>query len=98
MAVVSSAALFSAPVKDHFFARLPNILITDAIGSSESGNNGLTVISKDNTAMRSGPTVHVLGETVVLDEELRPVVAGLGGDRARSPARATSPSATTTTR
>jgi acyl-CoA synthetase (AMP-forming)/AMP-acid ligase II len=78
VAVVSSAALFSAPVKDHFFERLPNILITDAIGSSESGNNGLTVISKDNTAMRSGPTVHVLGETVVLDEELRPVVAGSG--------------------
>jgi acyl-CoA synthetase (AMP-forming)/AMP-acid ligase II len=78
VAVVSSAALFSAPVKDHFFARLPNILITDAIGSSESGNNGLTIISKDNTAMRSGPTVHVLGETVVLDEQLQPVAPGSG--------------------
>ena len=96
VAVVSSAALFSAPVKDHFFDRLPNILITDAIGSSESGNNGLTVISKDNTAMRSGPTVHVLGETVVLDEELHPVVAGSGviGRIARS---GDIPSATTTT-
>ena len=40
-AVVSSAALFSAPVKDEFFARLPNIMITDAIGSSEGGNNGM---------------------------------------------------------
>jgi acyl-CoA synthetase (AMP-forming)/AMP-acid ligase II len=86
IAVVSSAALFSAPVKDKFFAHLPNILITDAIGSSESGNNGLTVISKDNTAMRSGPTVHILGETVVLDENLRQVEPGSGvvGKIARS--------------
>jgi 3-oxocholest-4-en-26-oate---CoA ligase len=78
VAVVSSAALFSAPVKDQFFAHLPDILITDAIGSSESGNNGLTVIGKGNTAMKSGPTVHVLGETVVLDEQLRPVEPGSG--------------------
>jgi 3-oxocholest-4-en-26-oate---CoA ligase len=78
VAVVSSAALFSAPVKDQFFVRLPDILITDAIGSSESGNNGMTVISKDNTAMRSGPTVHVLGRTVVLDDEMRPVEPGSG--------------------
>ncbi|MGH9090676.1 MAG: acyl-CoA synthetase [Acidimicrobiales bacterium] len=86
VAVVSSAALFSAPVKDQFFDRLPAILITDAVGSSEGGNNGLTVISKDNTAMKSGPTVHVLGETVVLDEELQPVKPGSGviGKIARS--------------
>lgn len=86
VAVVSSAALFSAPVKDRFFERLPDILITDAVGSSEGGNNGLTVISKENTAMRSGPTVHVLGETVVLDEQLQPVKPGSGviGKIARS--------------
>jgi 3-oxocholest-4-en-26-oate---CoA ligase len=86
VAVVSSAALFSAPVKDQFFVHLPNILITDAVGSSEGGNNGLTVISKDNTAMKSGPTVHVLGETVVLDEDLKPVEPGSGviGKIARS--------------
>jgi 3-oxocholest-4-en-26-oate---CoA ligase len=86
VAVVSSAALFSAPVKDQFFVHLPNILITDAVGSSEGGNNGLTVISKENTAMKSGPTVHVLGETVVLDEDLKPVEPGSGviGKIARS--------------
>jgi acyl-CoA synthetase (AMP-forming)/AMP-acid ligase II len=86
LAVVSSAALFSAPVKDQFFVHLPDILITDAIGSSESGNNGMTIISKDNTAMKSGPTVHVLGETVVLDENGRQVVPGSGviGKIARS--------------
>jgi 3-oxocholest-4-en-26-oate---CoA ligase len=77
-AVTSSAALFSTPVKDHFFEKLPNIMITDAIGSSESGNNGMTVISKDTTKMKSGPTVSILGETVVFDEDFNFVEPGSG--------------------
>ena len=86
IAVVSSAALFSAPVKDDFFDHLPNILITDAVGSSEGGNNGMTVVTKGNTAMKSGPTVHLLGETVVFDEGLELVEPGSGviGKIARS--------------
>ena len=75
-AVVSSAALFSAPVKDRYFVHLPNIMITDAIGSSESGNNGMTMVTKDTTAMKSGPTVSRLGDTVVFDEELVQVEPG----------------------
>jgi 3-oxocholest-4-en-26-oate---CoA ligase len=78
MALTSSAALFSAPVKDSFFEHLPDILITDAVGSSETGNNGMAVMGKGATAMKSGPTVTVLGETVVLDEQLRPVEPGSG--------------------
>jgi acyl-CoA synthetase (AMP-forming)/AMP-acid ligase II len=86
LAVVSSAALFSAPVKDQFFERLPHIVITDAIGSSEGGNNGMTVVTKGNTAMKSGPTVHLLGQTVVFDENLELVEPGSGtiGKIARS--------------
>src|ERR1700722_7542213 len=86
LAVVSSAALFSAPVKDQFFAALPNLVITDAIGSSEGGNNGMTVVTAGNTAMKSGPTVHLLGATVVFDENLEPVEPGSGvtGKIARS--------------
>jgi acyl-CoA synthetase (AMP-forming)/AMP-acid ligase II len=86
MAVVSSAALFSAPVKDQFFERLPHLVITDAVGSSEGGNNGMTVVTAGNTAMKSGPTVHLLGETVVFDENLELVAPGSGviGKIARS--------------
>ena len=86
LAVVSSAALFSAPVKDKFFVHLPTIMITDAIGSSESGNNGMTVISAGQTAMRSGPTVTALGDTVVFDEDMNRVEPGSGvtGKIARS--------------
>ena len=85
-AVVSSAALFSAPVKDRYFVHLPNIMITDAIGSSESGNNGMTVVTKDTTAMKSGPTVSRLGDTVVFDEDMAQVQPGSGviGKIARS--------------
>jgi acyl-CoA synthetase (AMP-forming)/AMP-acid ligase II len=78
LAITSSAALFSAPVKDEFFRHLPNIVIVDAIGSSESGNNGMVTMGKDNTAMKSGPTVSVLGNTVVFDENLKPVEPGSG--------------------
>jgi acyl-CoA synthetase (AMP-forming)/AMP-acid ligase II len=78
LAVVSSAALFSSPVKDQFFEQLPNLYITDAVGSSEGGNNGLTVVTADNTAMKSGPTVRLLGKTVVFDENLKPVEPGSG--------------------
>jgi acyl-CoA synthetase (AMP-forming)/AMP-acid ligase II len=78
LAVVSSAALFSSPVKDQFFEQLPDLYITDAVGSSEGGNNGLTVVTADNTAMKSGPTVHLLGRTVVFDEDLELVEPGSG--------------------
>ena len=78
LAVTSSAALFSAPVKDEFFKHLPNIVIVDAIGSSESGNNGMVTMGKGDTAMKSGPTVSVLGNTVVFDEDLNPVAPGSG--------------------
>jgi 3-oxocholest-4-en-26-oate---CoA ligase len=84
--LTSSAALFSAPVKDEFFRHLPNILIIDAVGSSESGNNGMVTVTKGQTAMKSGPTVSVLGETLVFDEDLRRVEPGSGviGKIARS--------------
>ena len=86
LAVTSSAALFSAPVKDEFFRHLPDLVIVDAIGSSESGNNGMATMTKGGTAMKSGPTVTVLGDTVVFDEDLVPVVPGSGtiGKIARS--------------
>jgi acyl-CoA synthetase (AMP-forming)/AMP-acid ligase II len=86
LAVTSSAALFSAPVKDAFFEHFPNLVIVDAVGSSESGNNGMVTVSKGDTAMKSGPTVSVLGDTVVFDEELVPVQPGSGviGKIARS--------------
>src|SRR5436190_11646145 len=70
LAVSSSAALFSAPVKDRFFARFPNLMITDSIGSSEGGFNGIAQVGKDGTAMKGGPTVKPGPDSVVVDEDL----------------------------
>ena len=72
------AALFSPSVKDAFLERFPNLILTEAIGASESGSNGYTMIVKGNTAMKGGPTVTPIMDTVVLDEDLEIVEAGSG--------------------
>jgi acyl-CoA synthetase (AMP-forming)/AMP-acid ligase II len=84
--ITSTAALFSPAVKDEFFRQFPNLVMTDAIGSSESGNNGISMIRPGGTAMRSGPTVSSTGGTVVFDEHLELVEPGSGviGKIARS--------------
>jgi acyl-CoA synthetase (AMP-forming)/AMP-acid ligase II len=84
--ITSTAALFSPSVKDAFFAQFPNLIMTDAIGSSESGNNGVSMIKPGGTAMKSGPTVSSTRGTVVFDENLEPVKPGSGviGKIARS--------------
>jgi acyl-CoA synthetase (AMP-forming)/AMP-acid ligase II len=84
--ITSTAALFSPSVKDQFFERFPHLVMTDAVGSSEGGNNGLSVIKPGGTVMRSGPTVSALGGTVVFDDDLEPVKPGSGvvGKIARS--------------
>jgi len=85
--LVSTAAVFSPTVKDDFFEFLPNLLIIDSIGSSESGATGMALITKGNTAMLGGgPTVKAGVDTVVLDEDLEIVAPGSGvrGKLARS--------------
>jgi acyl-CoA synthetase (AMP-forming)/AMP-acid ligase II len=76
--LTSSAATFSPAVKDLFFRHFPNVIMIDAVGSSEGGNNGLVMVQKDATEMKGGPTVKRLGNTVVLDENGRPVEPGSG--------------------
>jgi acyl-CoA synthetase (AMP-forming)/AMP-acid ligase II len=82
----STAALFSPAVKDEFFRHFPNLIMTDAIGSSESGANGITLVRPGATAMKGGPTVTAMGESVVFDETLNLVKPGSGviGKIARS--------------
>ena len=77
-ALSSSAATFSPSVKDQFFERFPNLIMIDAIGSSESGNNGMIHVQAGQTAMEGGPTVTPMGGSVVLDEDRRPVEPGSG--------------------
>ena len=41
-----SAALFSQSLKDRYLEHFPNLIITDSIGSTESGFNGLTYAAR----------------------------------------------------
>lgn len=76
--LTSSAVTFSPSVKDDFFVRFPNLMMIDAVGSSEGGNNGMVVVQRGETQMQGGPTVSRLGNTVVLGEDGRPVAPGSG--------------------
>jgi acyl-CoA synthetase (AMP-forming)/AMP-acid ligase II len=77
--LASSAAIFSPTVKDRFLEHVPNLMIVDAIGSSETGSNGMMSVAKGSTAMKNGlPTVTAGRDAVVLGEDLVPVAAGSG--------------------
>ncbi|MEV6772799.1 acyl-CoA synthetase [Nocardia sp. NPDC051030] len=75
--LASSAALFSPSLKDEFIEKFPNALITDSIGSSETGFGGLAVATKGATHT-GGPRVKIDASTEVLDEDGNPVAAGSG--------------------
>jgi acyl-CoA synthetase (AMP-forming)/AMP-acid ligase II len=74
--IASSAVVFSPTVKDRFLARLPNTLLIDAIGSTETGSNGMVMVQPGATQMQGGPTVRPLRDAVVLGEDLRPLTPG----------------------
>jgi len=74
-AISSTAALFSQSLKDAFLDQFPNIVITDAIGSSEGGANGITVVTK-GAPVQGGPTVNSLSHSIVVDDDLCPIPPG----------------------
>ena len=94
----SSAAIFSQSIKDQLMERLPNIVVVDSVGATETGMNGIKIAAKGEK-QRGGPaTVQPSLDSIVVDEDYVPLDAGLRARSAGSPAPATSRSATTTTR
>ena len=81
-ALSSSGALFSPAVKDAIAAALPNIVITDAIGSTETGFAGIAAVTA-GAPQRGGPTVAPGPEVIVLGEDGRPAPPGQVGRLAR---------------
>jgi 3-oxocholest-4-en-26-oate---CoA ligase len=75
-AISSSAALFSQSVKNEYLAALPNAVITDAIGSSETGFMGIGMITKDSEQGIGGPRVSAGRDTIVIDEYNKPIPPG----------------------
>ena len=91
--IVSSGVMFAAENKEALIDRVPQVVIADAIGSSEGGM-GLQLTAK-------GLPVHTgrfsqTPTTKVFAEDGREVVPG-SGEAGLSPPEATSPSATTRT-
>ena len=75
--LASTAALFSPSIKERFLELLPNRVITDSIGSSETGFGGTSIVAKD-APHAGGPRVTIDHRTVVLDEEGNEVKPGSG--------------------
>ena len=82
VAVSSSAALFSPAVKDACAKALPDAMITEAIGSTETGFAGLSFVSAGEPH-RGGPTVTAGPDVIVLGDDGRPAAAGQVGRLAR---------------
>ena len=75
--LASTAALFSPSLKERFIELLPNRIITDSIGSSETGFGGTSIVAK-GASQAGGPRVMIDRNTVVLDDEGNEVPAGSG--------------------
>ena len=73
----STAALFSPSLKERFLELLPNRVITDSIGSSETGFGGTSVVAKGQSG-GGGPRVTIDKRTAVLDDDGNEVVPGSG--------------------
>ena len=70
VAVASSAAIFSRPVKERWMAAFPNAFFTDSVGSSETGFQGTGLQDAENIK-GEGCVVSLGAESVVLDEDNR---------------------------
>ncbi|MCV7116956.1 acyl-CoA synthetase [Mycobacterium nebraskense] len=75
--LASTAALFSPSIKEKLLELLPNRVITDSIGSSETGFGGTSIVAA-GAPNSGGPRVTIDHRTVVLDEEGNEVKPGSG--------------------
>ncbi len=79
VAFSSTAAIFSPSVKDQYLELLPNVIITEAIGATETGFSGLTMHQKGAKNKGGGPTVNLGPETIVIDDDGKPIEPGSQG-------------------
>jgi acyl-CoA synthetase (AMP-forming)/AMP-acid ligase II len=80
--ISSSAALFSPVVKNEYVKTFPHAVVTESIGSSETGFAGITMVtgdaeSSDGVRVSPGP------QTVVIDDAGRVAAPGVVGRLAR---------------
>lgn len=68
VAISSTAAIFSPEVKGRWIAAFPNAFITDSIGATETGFQGVGLQEKDNIP-RDGVVVALGPDSVVIDDD-----------------------------
>jgi 3-oxocholest-4-en-26-oate---CoA ligase len=78
IAIGSGAALLSQPVKNELLELFPHTIVTDSIGSSETGFGGIGFAQKDDDPGR-GPRVQIGRGALVVDDEGHPVGSGREG-------------------
>jgi acyl-CoA synthetase (AMP-forming)/AMP-acid ligase II len=76
--VASGGALLSPTVRDSIRAHLPDVIVVDGYGSSETGVAGQQATMGEAPATPGSPTFRVDANTAVLDEHDRPVEPGSG--------------------
>jgi acyl-CoA synthetase (AMP-forming)/AMP-acid ligase II len=72
-AISSSAAIFSPQVKKRWMDAFPNAVFTDSIGATETGFTGMGMQDKDGPISTDGPVVALGPNTVVLDDDNKPI-------------------------
>ena len=75
MAIASGGALFSPSTKERLLKHLPNTLIMDGLGSSETGLMGNKMSTGAEAADRE-PRFEVNDSMIVIDEQQRPIPPG----------------------
>lgn len=87
VAISSTAAVFSPVVKAQLFELLPDVVISEAVGSSEGGFNGMRLVEKGSSGepASAGGLINVpLGpDSTVIGDDDRPVAPGQVGRLAR---------------
>jgi acyl-CoA synthetase (AMP-forming)/AMP-acid ligase II len=75
----STAAIFSQTVKEQLQELLPDYTVmTDSVGSTETGMNGLRMVQKGDAPKEGITSVTAAADTVVLDDNFEPVAPGSG--------------------
>ena len=85
VAISSTAAVFSPVVKDALFELIPHLFISEAVGSSEGGFNGMRLVEKGVTPGGEGGLINVpLGpDSKIIGDDDKPVRPGEIGRLAR---------------
>src|SRR4051812_29056649 len=80
--LLSGGAILSPSLKRELVDRLPDVLVVDGYGASETGGQGQSVVVSGGDIPAS-PQFRVSEDTLVLGEDLRPAPAGVIGRLAR---------------